>query len=706
MTSRLPGPRSLDLAEIYHVLFRRKVIVLACTAAGLAAAVALQMFRPPPYESEAKLFIRYVAEARGPATSVAVAKSPDQRGETILDSEMEIITSRDLARQVAATLGPSIVLGPQAREVDLESAAAAITAQLRVESPPRSSVIRLTYRHADPAVARRVLEELIARYLQTHLAVHRSVGLVGDFLGQETDQLRTRLARTEDQLRLTRQQAGVISLDETKAAYATQLAALRQQIFATQAELAERRATVAELRRRAAPTANPDSAAPAEASAADTEAYRAALYRVALLQRQEQELLTVFRDDTPRLREHRTQLTAALAERQRLETEHPGLRASAVAAAASPLLDPEVEAVRIAALEAKLRTLDTQLAEVRTDAAAIDNVESSLVELRRRQQLEETNYRHYSESLEQSRLDEALGAGRVSNISQIQSPSPGARDPAATLKRGLLLGVGGLGLGLLWAFAAELYFDRSVKRPSDVERLLQPSFLLAVPQLNDGRRPSLAAPPSSPGALELAPFHDTLRDRLVAYFAAHGLVHKPKLIGVTGLGSGSGISTTAVGLARSLSTMEDCNVLLADLAPDHESARHFAGGAPVCDLDQVLSSREPALLADNLYVVAESDRLPRNLPQRFSRLVPRLKASEFDYIVFDLPAVSPTSITARLAGQMDLTVLVVEAESTGQEVLQRAAHLLADANAPVAVVLNKTRSYVPTWLHQDFQPAT
>ncbi len=704
MTSRLSASRPLDLAEIYHVLFRRKVIVLACIAAGLAAAFGLQFLLPPPYESEAKLFIRYVSEARGPATSGAVAKSPDQRGETILDSEMEIITSRDLARQVAAALGPAVILGPTFGGADLDRAAAAINAKLRVESPPRSSVIRLTYRHADPEVARRVLEELIARYLQTHLAIHRAVGLVGDFLGQETEQLRTRLARTEEQLRLTRQQAGVISLDETKSAYAAQLAALRQQAFAAQAELAERRATLEEIRRRqsVAPTvaADASSALPPEV----LEAYRATVYRIGLLQRQEQETLAVFRDDTPRVQAQRAQLTAALAERQRLESAHPALRATAAALAGAPALDPDAEAVRIAALEAKLRTLDTQVAQVRADATAIDNVEGSLVELRRRQQLEETNYRHYSESLEQSRLDEALGAGRVSNISQIQRPSPGTRDPAAALKWGLLLGSGGLGLGLLWAFAAELYFDRTIKRSADVERILQPSLLLSVPQFNNGHRPSLAAPPSSPGTLALAPFHDTLRDRLVAYFAAHGLVHKPKLIAVTGLGTGSGISTTAVGLARSLSEMEDCNVLLADLAPAHESARHFAGGGPLCDLDQVLEARAPAQIADNLYVVAESDHLPRNLPQRFSRLVPRLKASEFDYIVFDLPALNPTSITARLAGQMDMTIVVVEAEATGEEVLHRAARLLAEANAPVAVVLNKTRSYVPGWLQQDFLP--
>ena len=95
------------------------------------------------------------------------------------------------------------------------------------------------------------------------------------------------------------------------------------------------------------------------------------------------------------------------------------------------------------------------------------------------------------------------------------------------------------------------------------------------------------------------------------------------------------------------------------------------------------------------------DSLSRILPKRFTQLIPKMKASDFDFIVFDLPAVSQTSVSARLSGFMDLVLLVVEAQKTDRDAVKRAAALLGETGANVNVVLNKTRTYVPAWLHQE-----
>src|SRR5690606_34682896 len=122
-------------------------------------------------------------------------------------------------------------------------------------------------------------------------------------------------------------------------------------------------------------------------------------------------------------------------------------------------------------------------------------------------------------------------------------------------------------------------------------------------------------------------------------------------------------------------------------------------------LDEILSTRDSAQVQDNLFVVVEEpgrgDRLSRILPQRFNKLVPKLKASNFDYIIFDMPPVSQISITPRLAGFMDMVLLVIESEKTNRELVQRATALLAQSKAHVGAVLNKTHNYVPKRLHQD-----
>jgi Mrp family chromosome partitioning ATPase len=202
----------------------------------------------------------------------------------------------------------------------------------------------------------------------------------------------------------------------------------------------------------------------------------------------------------------------------------------------------------------------------------------------------------------------------------------------------------------------------------------------------------------------LHPFHETLRDRLISYFESKGLTHKPKLVAVTGLGRNSGVTTTAAGLAATLSETGDGNVLLVDMTVGQGSAQQFYKGKGVVGLEEVLDARNQAQIQDNLFVVGENangEKLSRILPQRFNRIVPKLKASNFDYIIFDMPPVSQLSITPRLASYMDMVLLVLESEKTGQDVVQRAVSLLAESKAHVGAVLNKTKNYVPPQLHQE-----
>jgi Mrp family chromosome partitioning ATPase len=349
-------------------------------------------------------------------------------------------------------------------------------------------------------------------------------------------------------------------------------------------------------------------------------------------------------------------------------------------------------------------------------SSKVDQMEGTIVELRRRKELEEANYRNYSATLEQARIDETLGNGRVSNIIQIQRPSPPFADRSKANKLfGMILG-GGVLAGFAWAFFIELYFDRSIKRPVDVERALPAPLFISIPAvrasllLNGKSNASNGAAtngiPPDAALTPLTAFHETLRDRLIGFFESINLNHKPKLVAVTGLSRKAGVSTTAAGLARSLSETGEGNVLLVDMNVDHGMAQQFNHGR-ACGIDDVLESRQNAQAEQNLYIVVEnsqSDRLSRNMPQRFTKLVPKLKASDFDYIIFDMPPVSQISITPRLASFMDMVLLVVESGKTDRELVRRATQLLGESEVHVGVVLNKTRTYVPARLYQETLP--
>lgn len=730
-----PPPSGINLGDIYFTLFRHKWKIFLCTLLGVAVALAISKLNAPPFQSQAKLFVRYIIsenKAPGPPANETTAKSPDQRGETIMKSEAEILGSLDIAKQVVDAIGAERILAQAGGGNNPAAAASLIKNNLGVHVAPASSVINITFSHPDPEIVQPVLRELIERYRRLHVETHTASGMLGDFLTQETDQLRSRLAQTEEELRKATHKAGIISLEDARAAYSAQLNGIRRELFGAQAELAQRTAVLAELQKR---FPSGENSSPQTSVAPDVVAeYRTALQQIAALQQMEQEALLMYTSTSPRVQEVRGLLESAHAARLALEEKHPQLTAVSLGGRGPELaaMDPEIVATEVIALEARIKVLTAQLDEIRGDAAKVDQMEGIIVELRRKKELEDANYRYYSANLEQSRINETLGNGRVSNITQIQAPSPPFSDRRQLNKLlGMILGGGLLG-GIVWAFLIELYFDRSIKRPADLERLVRVPLLLAIPalarrQLNGSAVPRLtngssngsangsahkpangnppdAHPPAVDPPHPLQPFHETLRDRLISYFESINLTHKPKLVAVTALRPAAGVSTSAAGLARSLSETGEGNVLLVDMNIGPGSTQQFSKGRQVRGLDEFLETRNGSDAEQKLFIVSENtngDQLSRNIPQRFSKLVPKLKASDFDYIIFDLPPISQISITPRLAGFMDMVLLVVEAEKTDRDLVQRATSLLVETRAHVGIVLNKTRRYVPARLYQD-----
>jgi uncharacterized protein involved in exopolysaccharide biosynthesis/Mrp family chromosome partitioning ATPase len=798
-----PAPSSgLSVDDIYYAFFRHKGKILFFTIAGIVAGAISYVSIKPLYISEAKLFVRYVVVdgvGARPSSDGSMTKSPDRGGETIMNSEQEILTSQDLLRQVAEVIGPEKINAAKESAKDAGLAAVVIGRGLSTYAPQFSSVITVRFQHPDVTLVQPVLREIISQYFKNHLEIHRTPGMVGDFLNQETDQLRARLAQTEDELRKARAKAGVFSIDESKKSLAEQTATIRQQIFTAEAELAELNsltqptATAAAKpavdgvvpggSQPAAPAGTADApaavasatSAPAgelsptgEAAAGSVtpppaptqpavppgvlENYRGVLARLDLLRRREQEMLLEYTPENPRVKEIQSQIAEVRASKEQLEGDYHTLErlvlptpavASGQASSAtksSQGIDTIGLAIRISALQAKIKALKGQLESLRQEVINLDQAEGNIRELMRKKDLEETNYLHYAASLEQNRINEALGSGRVSNITQIQTPSAPFVESTKALKTPGALAGGGLGLGLALALFIELYWDRTVRRPVDVPKKLNLPLFISFPYFGPRRlqrlrfwrrkRKSLgAAPapipldekasealalpqgaalvPTAPPPLyqiQLLPFHDTLRDRLIGYFEARELTHKPKLIAVTGINHGVGVTTTAAGLAKSLSETGDGNVLLVDMSPGNGAAQYFHRGNAVCGLEELLATRNNAQVQDRLFVVGNNpdDSLSAHFPpQRFRHLVPKLKASNFDYIIFDMPPVSQISITPRVAGFMDMVLLVTESEKDVVELVQRATNLLHEAKANVGVVLNKTRNYVPVSIHRE-----
>src|SRR5690606_16204246 len=189
---------------------------------------------------------------------------------------------------------------------------------LTVRALPWSSVIQVLFEHSDPAIVQPVLRQVIDEYMRMHVAVHRSAGMVGDFLTQETDQLRSRLAQTEEELRRANSKAGVISVEDAKQQFTQQSARLRQELLEAQAELATRQTILEKLAVQPIQPI-PDATEEAIPSADTLTQYRRISERVSILAQREQELLTQFTSQNSRVEDVRTQLAEAESLKRKLE---------------------------------------------------------------------------------------------------------------------------------------------------------------------------------------------------------------------------------------------------------------------------------------------------------------------------------------------------------------------------------------------------
>ena len=757
MNDKYIGPQGpgITFTDVLYAVFRHKWKIVIICALGVLAAALTPLFMPKQYESEAKLFVKYVVETKSPGQVGSSSVVTSDESVNAINTEMEILTSLDLAEQVAATIGPERILAKAGGGTNIHTAAALIHKNLTPDTAKGSKVIHVIFKHPDPQIVQTVLNQVIQAYLARHEEVHRHVGVFDDYLTRTTDELKSRLKETEEQLRQAKTNAGIISLDDSKRAYTEQIASIQGKITEAEAELAERQATaeeMAKLLHTTTPTftnevsrTNDTVSAPPEKIAE----YKKVSTLLDGLRKREQDLLLQFTPENSWVKQVQEQIKTQQDLKDKLEAANPSLVAVRTESKDSSGVDTTsglratlfTESAKAKALQSKIEVLTGQLARIRREAGVIDQAEASINDLQRTRKLQEKNYEYFKENLEQSKFDQALGAGKAYNISIIQAPSPNfvvSKLPKTMAM--IMLGAVALAFGL--AFLIEFYLDHTVKRPVDVSAKLGLPLFMSIPRLawknghsngaksaallGDGAAvkeaggTAVATVPhngngASSGGAELAPwdprhlmrpFCEALRDRLITFFDVNNLTHKPKLVAVTSCSQGAGASSVAMGLAASLSETGEGNVLLVNMGEKDGVVHQFHKGDLACGLDDALEkrNRETALVQDKLYVVSEApngEAFPLPLPRRFKNLVPKLRASDFDYIIFDMPAVSQVSITPRMARFMDFVVMVVESENTNREVVKQACSVLSENKTNVGVVLNKGRKYLPKWLNPE-----
>jgi polysaccharide biosynthesis transport protein len=743
-----PHQSSFGVHDIVFVLFKHKGKIAALTAFGLISAALVYFLYPRTYQSQAKLLVRYVVERSAVDAVDNTAGTAGQRGSVFtpgIASEIEILNSWDLAVQVAASIGPKQLL-PKAKDpVSADAAAGVVSSGLAVTSTKGGNILFVSYTNNDPKVTTLVLSELVKRYFTKHLEVHRSAGAF-DFVTQQTDQVRARLNQTEDALKPLKAQTGITSLKDSQTSLMTDLAKTGEKLREAQTELAEQQAMVKQLEKSpavasaavAAPTPDaaavidPASTAAPESSAiptpnatpsgAETQQYQILVDRVTQLRKAAVDMSAKYTPENPLVKSNAAQIAEADGQKRALESKFPEL-ASLTAKSSARGTDLVSERAKLAGLSAKVEALKARLQEIQGKVKQLSDLGPPIAELERRKELEETNYKYFEGALQKARIDEALDPSKIPNITAVQLPTPPALVTTMRDKIALGLAGGGLALGIAFSLLSDLLLNRTVKRPLELERQLSVPLLLSIPYAGSNGRLRLQSSsnhagggpaPSGNGRVPTAPWSaghfirpycEVIRDRFSLYFERHQLTHKPKLIGVAAFSPEAGTSTLAAGLAATLSETDGGKVLLVDANLGPTDVHPFFEGKPAYPLANALNpaaSMDPA--SENLYL-ATVGSAKKGIAQlgvkKFFDLMPNLKTSDYDYIIFDMPPLSQTSPTWGMSAFMDKMLLVVEGEKNDRDLVKRGyAKLQAERNN-VSVVFNKARSFGPKWLSSE-----
>jgi uncharacterized protein involved in exopolysaccharide biosynthesis len=464
------------------VLFKRQSTILV-TFFTVAATVTVGTFLlPPTYQAEARLLVRmgrenvYRSEVGGDKSQILSVNN-----EEIVNSETNILTSRDLIEKVVSSLTiaqlyPDLAESTPRRGTPLDAAVERFGKALSVEGIKKSTVIQISLQHKDPRMAAKALNLLVDYFKEKHLQAYSDPK--SSYLEQQLASYDQRLKQSQAQLEAFKQKNRVFSLDEQRSLLLKQRTELDTALKATENQVKEVQQRISSLNRQMQ-TVSRDVPLSTE-----TERYRSvdeAQGQLLALQLKEQELLRKYTESNQLVVSVRREIEIVRAFITAQEQDIKGRRQTGQNVV---FQDLEREMARLQAelpsQEARAASLGRQIAELDQQIPALDMTEAALENLKRDVEVNDRNYRTYVEKVEDARILEDLNRQKSANISVIQEAAVPARPvkPRKMLNIALGLILGALS-GLGFAFASE-FSAQGLSTPESVERRLRLPVLAAI----------------------------------------------------------------------------------------------------------------------------------------------------------------------------------------------------------------------------------
>ncbi|MDT8351770.1 GumC family protein [Roseomonas mucosa] len=689
-------PIGVPFGRVFHVLRRRKGVILGIIVLGMAGVTAVVMQLPPRYTAEAQILI----EPRRTQVSDLQAITTEQVDvSNLMRTQIDIFRSPALAAKVVEALdltnmpgflpepGGLSALLADAKRWSMEMLGLATPAP-RLEGPldreqlaiqkvlglitfsneARSNVLRVSAETEDPQLSANIANEISNRFLdfkrnQKFAATQRA----HDWFQERLAELSVKVRASERRISEYREQFGLndtpLARDgeaRTPSVNAQQLNEITRQLSLVTGDRVGKESRLNQVNTVLRNGGRMDTL-PEVVDSPLIQALR------------QQEAVAIGRE---------AQLSASASERSpeflAAQAQRRGLQRRIQEEASNIVSGLNNEVIAIRAREASLRnTLDNLRSGVAVENAAEIQLQALTTEARANRVLYE------------SYLNRAV---QLANLTGIQEPdaemvSPAAVPPSPSApQRSRILVAAFLVISVL-AIAIGFLLERLRTTFSSAEELeaalgIMPFGL--IPKTSQRARALGNA--NSTSALQFAAALSKVRGGLQVL----QVEKRPKVIMITSALPKEGKTVFATSFAKSAAS-SGWRVLLIDADMHRPGVAAQFGLSPSPGLDEVLTSTDPADYARAVRTVADRlDVLPTSVsaatPQdllasdRMAEII-RKAREDYDVVVIDTPPVVPTVDGLILAHLTDATILAVRWEKTSRSSAQLALRLLRSSSA-------------------------
>jgi capsular exopolysaccharide synthesis family protein len=655
-----PQEEESALRHYWRMLYKRRFLILALTAAGVAIGIFVAIMTRPQYAGTTMVQV-----AREEAKVLNIEGVEQDGGSTRFDAEFyqtqyTLLKSRSLSELVARDLNLTdnflFLANFDETKVDEMRAmppaqrfalATKIVGKNTVVTPIRlSSIVNVTYNSPDPKMAATIANSIAQHFVESNLTRrYEAAAYARQFLQTRLNQVRAKLEESERKAVQYAQQQGLIKIrtgqGETAAEQsilATDLTSLSEQLAVARAQRAQ-----AEAQFRAGTGGNIAAQSLSNQTLGDLRRQRAELLG------QLSKLESDFGPEYPTV----VALRSQIAELERQMGREEGRVSSSVSQDLGGRYRQALATER--SLQARVDGLKSQLLGEQGRSIQFNIIQRDV----------DTNRALYDALLQRFKEVGIAGGIGTNNISIVDRALPPARPFKPNFPLNIFVG---LILGLLCGGATAVVLENmedAALQPSDVNRKLHVPLLGVTPRLIGGVDVlSALREPKSPLAEAYLSILTSLQ-----FSTPHGT---PKSLMLTSAQAQEGKSTTSLALAMGLVRL-GAKVLLIDADMRNPSLHKIFDRALGLGLSNLLTGN--GALSDyiqssgtpNLSILM-AGQIPPNPAELLSaeaiiRIVDEA-SKRFDHVIVDGPPVLGLADAPLLSRAVEATVLVIEAGRT------------------------------------------